>query len=1202
MKIDTTGTSPSFDLHAPGMQLDEHQRAALAFDREILVSAGAGSGKTSTLSLRYTRLLVECAWQAALNDSMRCSIDSVLVLTFTDKAAQEMAERCERQFHRFVSAAQADREAILRHWGEARGAAFMRHLQSLLDQFANARISTFHSFYNSLLREHGLSLGIRPGFRVLTELETSDAIEQAVRTAYDEWRPTIPDAPYRDLALDLGGRQGIESATGILLRERTKFRDTPPEQASNGHLIAQLMGETALQGTALRDWIDSTALPFLEKFQKCIQPGNSEFYQKTLPALIADLKTPPKDPFEHHASVRNLFQTLFTTKAPRSLKGSTYLGLKNQWKDQDLLSEYKEAQNTLEDMKDALKTWAPMKKMVWMLPVAADVRADTGSAAVWGLYEIAKGHLETQLSEQQALDFSGIELHALALLNGNASVLQEIWQTHRFIMVDEFQDTNALQWDVLRIISRPPGENHDRLFAVGDLKQAIYSFRGGDVAVFSAARASIEHEIDLKYNYRSTPEIVGFNNALFEQVMGAHKENREAWEAHYTPVDAGRDWRVTGEIGAWSYTSSSAKDDASLEAEWIAWMCGELLDPDGPYAAHEFGDSQRHREAPIAILIRRRTHLEAYRAALSKAGIPNRVVKGVAFWRRTEILDLIHVMDASMNGEATSVVGFLRSPYACISDPLISDLASRRFGPCDLSNFVHGTLEPHAPEELVLAQKTLKALSTIGHNQSLRSLGEHALHFGAAAHAWEDQESYEAAQANVLKLLNLCTEYGHRGWSHGRILRSFIEQVEAQAREDEADFAGSGARVVLQTIHSAKGLQFPVVFLPALGSDRGRSRTLEVGRSPGGWSAAFKVLDPVDSKQTKVAPVRHFQITEQRKEEDAAESLRKLYVATTRAETHLYFVGDFSKPTANTWAELLQTSLTQDWGPVEMPDPPENALDVPGRSAAPRASEKPSAFEPISWSATLGLSPSSIRLYQACPMKWRLMQTYGSAQRIQDHRDHIKQAAGLRGDLLHALLDERRVDPAHGRQRWRSLARLHAWDDGISQQQEDRLVSDLQVLSESDELAFIFATESVTEPGFEVSFGDLRLQGRIDLIWRDSGEWVLTDFKSEKLNSPDQAWEEHRGQLTAYAWAASQLLSTPVFRTELFGTRTGARLPFPPLKEADFDDFEHLLRRIERDASEPVSAIQERIITDEIQRPCDTCDYLNTMCRGRSNP
>ena len=146
MKLDLSGSAPRIDLNAPSLGLTKAQAEAMDILSERLVSAGAGSGKTSTLTLRYTALLIDEAWRRAEQGASPPSIDTALVLTFTDKAAQEMSLRCYQRMLAILQVVQDNTEAIQSKWGPLQSQRFLANVSALVDQFDNARIGTFHSF------------------------------------------------------------------------------------------------------------------------------------------------------------------------------------------------------------------------------------------------------------------------------------------------------------------------------------------------------------------------------------------------------------------------------------------------------------------------------------------------------------------------------------------------------------------------------------------------------------------------------------------------------------------------------------------------------------------------------------------------------------------------------------------------------------------------------------------------------------------------------------------------------------------------------------------------------------------------------------------------------------------------------------------------------------------------------------------------
>ncbi|MFN7146025.1 MAG: UvrD-helicase domain-containing protein, partial [Myxococcota bacterium] len=293
-------------------------------------------------------------------------------------------------------------------------------------------------------------------------------------------------------------------------------------------------------------------------------------------------------------------------------------------------------------------------------------------------------------------------------------------------MVDEFQDTDGLQWSIVEALARPDGPDGDRLFFVGDVKQAIYGFRGGDVQVFNAARRTVRHAVELSTNYRSRPELIAFFNRLFADVLGPDSPERAAWEAPFAPLAAGRK-DTAGTVRVATYEGKGT--DAVREAAWIARLLQEeVLAEAGPYAGMHLHDTATHPSPPVAILLRRRRHLLTYEAALRARGIPYVVVGGVGFWSRPEVVDVANVLHGLARQDPISLVGALRSPLFCLTDQDLWDLASEGL----LARFADGDVPAWLPgaDRLRAAQAEWRALTHLKDHVSIGELIQAVLVLG----------------------------------------------------------------------------------------------------------------------------------------------------------------------------------------------------------------------------------------------------------------------------------------------------------------------------------------------------------------------------------------------------------------------------------------------------------------------------------------
>jgi ATP-dependent exoDNAse (exonuclease V) beta subunit len=555
----------------------------------------------------------------------------------------------------------------------------------------------------------------------------------------------------------------------------------------------------------------------------------------------------------------------------------------------------------------------------------------------------------------------------------------------------------------------------------------------------------------------------------------------------------------------------------------------------------------------------------------------------------------LHGLNAALSGDPIATVGFLRSPLGCASDPEIQDIAAGRWGPGGFHEFLRTALAPGAPFSIRLAQRTLCELREKAPFSGLREMCEWLIAETAADRAWALGGELEKSIANVQKLLDWMSKIEHRGWSHTRCLRFFNDQVLAGRREPEADGTQNRVRVVLQTVHSAKGLEFPVVVLGGLEAQYDPPSTLFIGPGPSGWAVATKTPDPTARVHKRIHNVRSYQIQQRRLLEKAAEDLRLFYVALTRAEDHLFFVGDPDKPQKGSWMKHL---LTCD---QEMEDWPLDSSLVVGnpRTQEPATSlpELP-AFQSADVNPPLQLSASGLHSHRICPIQWRLSQTLPPVPGFQSEKEATREAAALRGTVLHGLLERKSVCPEKGAMAWAAASTGLGWPESVIKQQGGRLSADLSAMAKDPQLATMLGPNSVAEASFQIPIHGVVLNGQIDLLWEESGHWVLTDFKSGDLNADPHSLLQHKAQLTAYAWAASRILGTPVTRTEIYATRKAQRMSLPELTARDFETHEAHLQTLSADLSAPIPALQEKVLRLSQERPCGDCRFNGGACPG----
>ncbi|HEY3416889.1 MAG TPA: UvrD-helicase domain-containing protein [Armatimonadota bacterium] len=841
----------------------------------VLVSAGAGSGKTLVLTQRYLELLT--------TDGL--TTDQILTLTFTRKAAQEMRTRIAGELE--AQGRAEERRALLR-----------------------APIGTIHSFCERLLREHALQAGIDPNFRLLDEAESHTLQESALDTVSEtiwEGEGKHERDEIGRLLLDFSQRELRASLLEIFRFTRTHGLD-----------IATLAPTPGADLSLLADTLQDTIEELL-----AVEGSGSWLAECARMRLVyADLQ-----PLLAHAWASQPFNWLAFDQATL---------LANQLSTR---SGPKTAQPLKNAVKEAREHW-----LAACLDFAARPYLDAFILFLrrfTRVYQLAK-------EAQSLLDFEDLLLETRKLLLQPGSALDHYGRQFRQVMVDEFQDTNALHFDVVNALR---GDGH--LFTVGDVKQAIYRFIGSDVRVFLAQERRIAElgangqRIPLSLNYRTRPELLGILNGLFARLWG--EDVREdgfrfeplATERQFIPRDI-----PTLEI---AFRQESEGDAASLRDRETLWIARRMLQLTGYFgdAPLQITARQSDPAAPpascpltfgdIILLFRASTDIPRYEEALLQAGIPYYVVSGRGFYQAREVQDLVHllrVLDNPLDDFSLAVV--LRSPLVGVSDDTLfwlsrdwSEWTAAHPCPAEIAGVKYGrlwaalaqvdalTAIPENDRQALLQFRALVAelqqAMPAGHPLDLiDTVLERTGYATALLAAPGGDQSY----ANLQKLREVAATFQSRGIFDLSDFQRYLTQLEEMApREVSAPLDVEGGNVVrLMTIHAAKGLEAPVVFLA------------DCGRNARGGGGTF-LLDEQGGLTCKVplgdgewgTPFTYQQAIRKQTEEDRWEGERLLYVALTRAQEHLICCGFTNYPEEdkrNSYADILAGLLGLD-GPVD---------------------------------------------------------------------------------------------------------------------------------------------------------------------------------------------------------------------------------------------------------------------------------------------
>jgi ATP-dependent helicase/nuclease subunit A len=1025
----------------------DQKKAATRRSRAIVVTAGAGSGKTRVLVGRYLHLLEQ-----------GYPLRSLVAITFTDKAAREMRTRIRTEIHRHLSESPAE------VW------------QTAFTELDAARISTIHSLCAEVLRAHPAEAGLDPNFVVLEEGQSAAWQAQAIETAL-AWATTRSDL------VPLIGRfteSGLRNILATLIEKRLDvvagWSTSLPTEALLARWLAERLNAKEWRA-ALNTLAELRSRQADDKLEMARRAVLDRWREVSAARVAADWNT--------------LLDGLLQLRKTTSTQGQ-----KANWDAADLEA----ARGAMATVRDYYEDeFAPLigkeGSLNWML----DQQLADLLPALQQLHSRAVQEYDQLKNAQQALDFDDLEGRAALLLTSQPAVRKRWQQDVRAVLVDEFQDTNARQRDIVYALTdfapAHPSTGRGELFIVGDAKQSIYKFRGADVSVFRQVQADIEaadgFTVDLDLTFRAHYALVQNLNDLLRPVRGEASTVTHSYEVPFAELRAQRKQPEKNSRGApFVEFHLGLGEKAESGRETAAAALAQRL------------QALRREEdfvwSDMALLFRATSGFGAYEDALERAGIPFVTIAGRGFYDRPEIRDVLNALAAIYDPtDDLALAGLLRSPAIGLSD---ADLYRLRFA--------EGSDQPRSLWE---ALKTSDVLGNFGslmtelHDLSGRvSVAEVLKRFLDRTHyrtLLSTVPQGHRLRRNVDKLL--ADAHASRLISLGEFL-DYVQTLEdTGVREGEAPVEAGGA-VQLMTVHKAKGLEFPVVVMADAAHEvRQRSGKVLLDDQLG--------LQIDLSNANKAHPIgfRLAQLSEQAKDE--AEDKRLLYVAATRAKEKLIINGHVKVGAKGTlllsgWLRRLGEVVGLDTAmfdqtitaprPVELNQPigcvlypPAEVESIesvahtaigPARDALP-----PELVEPLSINQQSEISHQQSHVWRVVPQvqrpigpAWVIGQLTHEALRRWRFPDRDDLATFLLPFALEAgLIDHTEIQATIDEVR-RMLRRFQAHPLYAEIAQADRM----------HEVPY-------TMPGDS---------GEIDLLYRSGAEWTIVDFKTDEVRSIEE--------------------------------------------------------------------------------------------------
>ena len=856
--------------------------------RNVILEASAGTGKTSVLVTRYLNLL-----------RVGVHPNNILAITFTRQAAAEMRSRIVKQLKQ---------DATLSQEGQTRWL-------ELRDRLNEITISTIDAFCFSLLREFPLEAGLEPGFALVDETEIPRVVEQAANCAMVAGnRLAAADPNVAMLLAQLGPlrthaaladlirrRLVVSSALDDFLRGRPKELDPQAVCRESVTDLCRRLNKSFYSSTS------SDTRSVLEIF--C---GLGPIESRTFMVVSQDLQGLERLVASDVSRIRAVFERLrryFLTLKGRPRRRFSF----GETNTSNRASIRRKKQFRESAVVIAASVYDVLRRLDGHLN-------DILVRGLSRLFAISVKEYQRELEHRALLDFDDVLERALSLLRQMDEFSQSRYRLesrYHHVLVDEFQDTSRAQWELVSLLVQSWGEGsglvHEAplppsVFVVGDRKQSIYRFRGADVAVMNDATAAIERLRDprgsapwsarqsISNSFRAVPGLLRFINDLFASV----EKNSIRYDAFqfdqkdHFPVGDPKQLPSKSPLGL-SLSETIAECSQSVAKEvGVLLQEGEVRDQ---YSAR----MRPIKLSDIAVLFRSRESNRYFEQAFECLGIPTCAYKGLGFVDTDEVKDIRALLRYLANPlSELRAAAFLRSRFVGVSDCALAELAGRL---CDAlvrmpESEKVAALSAEDRRILDLAHLVVPGWLELVDRLSPCEVLDHIIAASAYMTELGSGQSIQKSE-NIKKIRSLVRRAQNRGYATMQRISDQIDDLVGDVPNAVVDAYDA---VNLMTVHAAKGLEFPVVFLVDLGRGTGsHSSPVNLAFDEAGQHPSFSVW-----------PFRTKEDGEERLIE-REETKRLLYVALTRARDRLYLSmvtsGSSIKPSRGSLADVLPASF-----------------------------------------------------------------------------------------------------------------------------------------------------------------------------------------------------------------------------------------------------------------------------------------------------
>ena len=1115
------------------LQLTDNQRRAVRLlDRNMVVNAGAGSGKTTVLVERFVHILGE---------NPTWNLNKVVAITFTRAAAAEMRNRVRGRLESLI----------------AEGVQVERY-QKLMEEMGSARISTIHGLCSDLLRANAAEAHIDPAFVVMEDAEATLLRGKALDDLLAELELDDPES-----LLQLFDVNEAKNIRDVLKSDKACSAAVEGYEDDEERLLAhwneQRTATWELKKNALQ-----AQFPLFAVLEMCVshrQETKSERMVLQLNILSAHYSrvfdVDINDSLQALYEVSNISTQYITSKVDKPIT--------------DILKTLKAL------VSDALANLVSIQD------------TEIVFISLW-IRMCKRLRQRYSLLKQQSgrLDFEDLETLTMRLMQ-NPDVRKRYLSEIEHLLVDEFQDTNDAQWQIVKALA--PTHEHGKLFIVGDKKQSIYGFRGADVGVFANVQERIrtdkgERE-NLNLSQRSTSTLVDSFNQFFTHFFTSDDgkyadfdvrfDAEEHMQAHRQAVSDDpcvQVWRFQES----KYVYINRTHEAQHIADWIQDTVGSRVVYDKEKRTHrkaEFGD--------IFILFRSLTQVRIYEKALDAARIPFVTISGKGYYERQEIHDVRNLLAALYDpSDNLALATVLRSPFFAFSDELLLRLR-RDKGLLWTTLATPPQLSAHDELQVIRANRVLSDLANRAQRVTVGDLLDDAMRLTGFLATLTMLPNGERMRRNVEKFIEIARNSTFT--SLGEFTAYLDEVTTTEIREGEAALEGENA-VNLMTIHASKGLEAPIVIMANLSVTGGNHK-----EQVAFWKDGLAVKKNDADKET--FPYLWYKRNQDLR--DSAEEKRLIYVGMTRARDLVILSGSkgaqFDHICECIKAIGVEPAIVPRKSGEIRKAPPKPTIvhnDKPILLASLPSVTVADRLLQCSVTQLGYLGAMHFRAYGEQDNSAARQNLYASlgdhdlmsadtlpsiATVVRQGETHVTQRLigqivheAIRNDTLPQSPDDTSVD---------DLLRAYAWRLGITREDEledacQRSRRSLQTYRRSSLYQDIANARRVyREMPFMLRVGKRTLHGQVDVIAQlADGTWMIVDYKTSYLPSENREAfaqnhvRQYYFQLGAYAEAARQQLgivpTTAIYYVQLNMLMTVAEHEW----RTEFDQLEQRIQQL----------------------------------------